>query len=230
MFSTIRTLLRYLHIEGHLAGDLSFAVPSVVCRQLSHVPRGIGKDAIGCLLRSIDKSQDIGRRDYAMILMLSTYGVRGVNIRQLTLDDIRWEENSIVFKPTKGGKQVIQHLVAAVGNSLLDYLRHSRPKHTPYREVFLTCSGMPRPLVKPSNLSGVVNHRLRSAGIELPEGVSHGSHSFRHAFACRMVCGSLPFKHVADMLGHKSLNSTMIYTKIDLPALRQTTLEWPEVL
>jgi integrase len=79
------------------------------------------------------------------------------------------------------------------------------------------------------NLSGVVHRRLKAAGIHLPAGVSRGSHSFRHAFAKRMVHGSQPFKHIADMLGHKILNSTMIYTKIDLSTLRQAAQEWPEV-
>ena len=81
----------------------------------------------------------------------------------------------------------------------------------------------------PSNVSCLVHRRLKAAGIELPSGVSRGSRVFRHAFACRMVRGKQPFKHVADMLGHKILNSTMIYTKIDLPALRQAMIEWPEV-
>jgi len=75
----------------------------------------------------------------------------------------------------------------------------------------------------------MIMRRLKYADIELPDGVSQGSHSFRHAFATRMVCGSQPFKYVADMLGHKIINSTMIYTKIDLPRMRQAALEWPEV-
>lgn len=229
MFSTLRVFLGYLHIEGHLPNDLSAGVPSIKCRRLSHVPRGISDDDIDRLLGSIDRSKDIGRRDYAMILMLSTYGVRGVQIRRLKLDDVRWSENQIVFHPAKGGKRIIQHLSVAVGNSLIDYLRESPRQHTACREVFLNCTGIPRPLSRPANLSAIVNRRLRSAGIELPEGVSRGSHSFRHAFARRMVCGSEPFKHVADMLGHKTLNSTMIYTKIDFPSMRQATLEWPEV-
>jgi integrase len=229
MFSTLRTLLGYLYLEGYLSNDLSGAVPSIQCRWLSGVPRGISDEDIERLLRSIDRREDIGRRDYAMILMLSTYGVRGAQVRQLKLDDVRWSENQIVFRPTKGGKQIVQHLTAAVGNSLLDYVRESRPRDSSCEEVFLICTGTPRPLSKPSSLSAVVSRRLKSASIELPEGVSFGSHSFRHAFARRMVCGSEPFKHVADMLGHKILNSTMIYTKIDLPSMRQATLEWPEV-
>ena len=229
MLSTLRVLLRYLYIEGHLPCDLSTAVPSRQVRQLSRVPRGIGDVDAERLLRSIDRSQAIGKRDYAMLQILSTYGVRGVQVRELRLDDIRWAENRIVFRAAKGGKRIIQHLTATVGNSLLEYLRDGRPKHMPYREVFLTCHGSPKPLRHPAMLSSVVHNRLKAADIELPAGVSRGSHSFRHAFARRMVCGSQPFKHVADMLGHKIMDSTMIYTKIDLPALRQAAQEWPEV-
>ncbi len=229
MFSTLRVLLGYLHLAGHLSSDLAPAVPSIQCRRLSHVPRGIGEQDIERLLGSIDRSEVIGKRDYAMVLLLSTYGVRGVHVRRLKLSDIRWGEDRIVFHPTKGGKRIIQHLTAAVGNSLFDYLREGRSETTDCEEVFLACTGMPRPLKHPQNLSAAIKRRLRAAGIDLPEGVSYGSHSFRHAFSTRMVNNSEPFKHVADMLGHKILNSTMIYTKIDLPRLRQATLEWPEV-
>jgi integrase len=229
MFSTLRVLLRYLHQVGHLSCDLAPAVPSIQCRRLSHVPRAIGERDVERLLGSIDRSEVIGKRDYAMILLLSTYGVRGVHVRQLKLADIRWDEDQIVFHPTKGGKRIIQHLTAAVGNSLLDYLCDGRPRTTGCEEVFLTCTGIPRPLRDPQNLSAAIRRRLKSAGIELPEGVSYGAHSFRHAFAKRMVNNSEPFKNVADMLGHKILNSTMIYTKIDLAGLRQASLEWPEV-
>jgi len=230
MLSTLRVFLHYLYIEGHSPHDLSAAVPSRQRRQLSHVPRSISDEDIEQLLQSIDRSQEIGKRDYAMLQVLSTYGVRGVQVRELKLDDIQWAENQIVFRPAKGGKRIIQHLTATVGNSLLEYLRHGRPRQTPYREIFLTCLGTPRPLRKPSNLSAVVHNRLKAAGIDLPAGMSRGSHSFRHAFANRMVRGAQPFKYIADMLGHKILNSTMIYTKIDLPSLRQATQEWPEVI
>ncbi len=230
MFSTIRVLLRYLHIEGYVSNDLSEAVPTLHRRQLSRVPRGISDEHTKQLLESIDRSEFVGKRDYALIQILSTYGVRGVHVRKLRLEDVQWAENRIFFKAAKGGKRIIQHLTPTVGNSLVDYLRNGRPSGSPHREVFLTCSATPKPLLLSENLSGIIRQRLKDACIDLPEGVSPGTHAFRHAFATRMVRGSQPFKYVADMLGHKSLNSTMIYTKIDLPALRQTTLEWPEVL
>jgi len=229
MFSTLRVFLRYLHMEGQVVQDLSEAVPTLRRRRLSHVPRGISEEDTKKLLESIDRSEDIGKRDYAIIQILNTYGVRGVHVRKLRLEDMHWSENRIVFMPAKGGKRIIQHLAPAVGNSLLDYLQHARQQYPPHQEVFLTCRGTPKPLRFSGNVSCMIIRRLKYAGIKLPDGVSQGSHSFRHAFATRMVCGSQPFKYVADMLGHKNINSTMIYTKIDLPAMRQATLEWPEV-
>jgi site-specific recombinase XerD len=228
MFSTLRVFLRYLHMDGQVHQDLSEAVPTLHRHQLSRVPRGIREEEIKQLLDSIDLSEDTGMRDYAIIQMLSTYGVRGVHIRKLRLDDIYWHENKIVFMTVKGGKSITQYLTPAVGNSILDYLQHARQNHAPCREVFLTSRGAPKALQAPSSVSGIIARRLKRAGIKLPAGVSQGSHSFRHAFATRMVCGSQPFKYVSDMLGHRVIDSTMIYTKINLPAMRQATLEWPE--
>jgi site-specific recombinase XerD len=229
MFSTLREFLRYLYIEGEVHQDLSEAVPTLHRRELSRVPRCISEEHTKQLLDSIDRSESIGKRDYAIIQILNTYGVRGVHVRKLRLEDVYWHENKIVFAAVKGGKRIIQHLTPAVGNSILGYLQHARQKDTAYREVFLTCTKTPKPLRLSGNVSSMIIRRLKNAGIKLPDGVPQGSHSFRHAFATRMVCGSQPFKYVADMLGHKIIDSTMVYTKIDLPAMRQATLEWPEV-
>ena len=128
MFSTLRVLLGYLHQVGHLSCDLAPAVPSIQCRRLSHVPRAIDEQDVDRLLGSIDRSEAIGKRDYAMILLLSTYGVRGVHVRRLRLCDNRCDEDRILFQPAKGGKRIIQHLTPAVGNSLLNYLREGRPE------------------------------------------------------------------------------------------------------
>lgn len=229
MCSTLRIFLRYLYFCGWVCRDLSAAVLRAPQYRLNGIPRGISEEASTRLLDSVDRSNDLGKRDYAILQILNSYGVRGIHVRRLMLDDIAWSENRITFRPTKGGKLIVQHLTATVGNSVLEYLHQSRPNHTPCREIFLTYPKPHRPL-ECAALSSMVRSRLESAGIELPVGVSRGSHSFRHAFAQRMICGSQPFKHVADMLGHKSLNSTMLYTKIDLPSMRQAALEWPEVL
>jgi len=228
MCSTLRIFLRYLYHHGFVCRDFSAAVLRAPQYRLSSIPRGISEEASVRLLDSVDRSSDLGKRDYAILQILSTYGVRGSHVRRLTLDDIGWRENRITFRPTKGGKLIVQHLTATVGNSILDYLQNSRPNRTCDREIFLTYPRPARPLGR-SALSSMVRNRLVSVGIEQPSGVSRGTHCFRHAFAQRMVCGAQPFKHVADMLGHKCLNSTMIYTKIDLPSMRQAALEWPEV-
>jgi len=229
MFSSLRVFLRYLHMSGYIGSDFSPAVQSRKTWRMSSIPRGISPGHVEELVRTIDTSSVAGKRDYAIIQLLNTYGVRGVHVRRLMLEDILWSDNRIVFRAAKGGREIVQHLTVSVGNSLFRYLSEARPEQSRHKEVFLTCHGKLRSLRFSSNISCMICRRLKSAGIELPEGVSTGSHSFRHAFATRMVCGSQPFKHVSDMLGHKVIDSTMIYTKVDLPAMRHTAAAWPEV-
>jgi integrase/recombinase XerD len=118
-------------------------------------------------------------------------------------------------------------LTAEAGNAVLDYLRNGRPNEAPYRELFLKSQPPFRPFDGSGGFSKIVSRRLKRAGIEPPKGVSRGLHCFRHAFASRLV-GRVPFKHIADLLGHRDLNSTFIYTKVDFEGLRETALPWPE--
>ena len=110
-----------------------------------------------------------------------------------------------------------------VGESLLDYLRHGRPPGV-FSEVFLTCRAPYHPL-RGNALSEIVRRYIRAAGLDIPH---QGSHVFRHAFATRMVAENHPFKAVADVLGHRYLSTTFIYTKVNFNALSQVALEWPE--
>jgi site-specific recombinase XerD len=110
---------------------------------------------------------------------------------------------------------------------LLRYIREGRENSVSQPEVFLTSRPPFHPLRSSAALSQIIRDRLLQAQIGLPEGVSRGTHSFRHGFATRLT-GKLPLKHIADMLGHRDLASTFIYSKVDLQALRETALPWPE--
>jgi site-specific recombinase XerD len=167
---------------------------------------------------------EVGRRDYAILTMLHTYGVRGAQVRALQLNDIRWSHDQILFRATKGGKDSLLPLTPPVGESLLDYLQNARPCSA-FPEVFLTCRAPHHPLLESSSLSEIIRRHIRAAGIEVP---SKGAHAFRHAFATRMVAEGHSFKAVADVLGHRCLSTTFIYTKVDFNALSQVALEWPE--
>lgn len=221
----LRSFLRFCLQKGLLEYDLATALPCIRSYRLSSVPRGICESDALRTLKCINRTTAAGRRDFAIIQMLYTYGVRSGQVRALRLPDIHWRENQIRFPAHKGGKELVEPLTDEVGKSLLDYLRHGRP-HVSYPEVFLTMPPPFRPLKGPSTISVIVHRRLNQAGVKNPH---NGSHIFRHAFAMRMLQHGQSLKTIADLLGHRNINTTFIYTKADLQALRQATLEWPEV-
>jgi site-specific recombinase XerD len=221
----LRTFLRFCLKRGYLERDLSQAVPKIRKYKLSHVPRGPSEEEIRKILGGIDRTTPVGRRDFAILQLLASYGVRGGQVRALKLEDIQWREERIRFSAMKGGKEVLEPLTEEVGESLLDYLRHGRPEAT-YPEVFLTARPPFKPLTDPSTVTLLARQRMRRAGVS---GYPMGSHAFRHAFATCMLKKGQSLKTIADMLGHRNINTTFIYTKVDLVALRQLPLLWPEV-
>ena len=141
----------------------------------------------------------------------------------LRLEEIDWPQDQILFQAAKHGKDIRVPLTLEAGEGLLDYLRNGRPACS-CPEVFLTARAPYRPLPHTS-ASKIVRRRLQAAGIDLP-GVA--AHVFRHAFATRMLHKGHGLKAIADMLGHRRLSSTFIYTKVDFNALKQVALEWPQ--
>jgi site-specific recombinase XerD len=176
------------------------------------------------ILQGIDRKTAVGRRDYAIIQLLYTYGVRGGQVRALRLEQIDWAQNRIFFAASKCGKDSYLPLTPEVGQSLLDYLQNARPPSSD-PQVFLTSRAPYHPLPRSSSLSAIIECRIRAAGIEIP---SKGAHVFRHGFATRMLAQGQSLKAIADVLGHRYLGTTFIYTKVDFSALKQVALEWPK--
>ena len=189
------------------------------------VPRSLPDECIARLRCGIDRSTAEGMRDSAIICLLATYGIRGIQVRRLRLDGIDWRNERIHFPAAKGGRPIEQHLVAEAGNLLSKYIQRDRPE-SDRPEVFLTLHEPFSPLPCASYLSGMVKRRIKQLGLVLPDGVSHGTHGFRNAFASRMV-GKVPFKDLVDQLGHRDPASTLIYSKVDLDGLHQAALPWP---
>ncbi len=223
---SLRSFLRFSYRHSFLAADLSALVPVFKLRRLSRVPRCLPDSCITRLYNDIDTRTACGLRDSAIICLLATYGVRGVQLRRLRLEDVDWRNDRIRFPAVKGGRSVEQPLVADAGNRLADYIRYARPE-SEFSEVFLTLRAPFRPICTSSSLSSIIHRYIKRFGIILPEGVSHGTHGFRHAFASRMV-GKIPFKDLIDQLGHRDPSSTLVYSKIDMDGLHQAALPWPE--
>jgi integrase/recombinase XerD len=222
---TVRLFLRFAYRAGYLGRDLSSLSPSVRSPRMGKVARAIPPGCIEALQGSIRGDTSADLRDRAIVCLLSTYGVRGVQVRRLRLADVDWPRSRIHFAAVKGGRAVEQHLTAAAGNCLADYLCKGRSQ-SPYPEVFLHTGAGCGPITHPRELSRILRRRMEQAGVELPAGVRYGSHGFRHAFAARMY-GRVPFKDVVDMLGHRDPSTTLVYGKVDLAALRGAALPWP---
>jgi site-specific recombinase XerD len=224
MQSALRTFFRFCLHEGYVREPLDLAVPTLRTYKLASVPRGLTEAQARQVLQCIDRQTMVGRRDYAIIQLLFTYGVRGGQVRALRLEQIDWAQSRILFAAAKGGKDSCLPLTAEVGESLLDYLQNSRsPTSDP--QVFLTTRAPYHPLPRSSSLSVIIERRIQTAGIEIP---SKGAHAFRHGFATRMLEQGQPLKAIADVLGHRYLGTTFIYTKVDFNSLQQVALEWPK--
>jgi site-specific recombinase XerD len=216
--------LRFGLQQGYFRHRLDQAVPTLRTYKLSTVPRALTEEQAQRIIDTVDIRTHSGRRDYAILQLLYTYGVRGGQVRALRMEDIRWADNQILFRASKNGKDSLLPLSDEVGQSLLDYIRYARP-HYSYPQVFLTCRAPYHPLTDSSSLSAIVNRHIRAARIDVP---SKGAHAFRHGFATRMMEKGHTLKEVADVLGHRHLSTTFIYTKVDFNALKQVALDWPE--
>lgn len=224
MHLSLRMFLRFCGEYGYLDRDLSGLVPAVRTPRTGRIPRCLPDECIAALGGDIGSGTVAARRDAAIVWLLSSYGIRGVQIRRLRLDHIDWAEGHIHFPAAKGGRPVDQYLTPEVGNRLSDYIIHARPA-SPCPEIFLTLTEPFHPL-RASCLSWILRRRIDRLGMELPEGVSRGTHGFRHAFAARMT-GRVPFKDVSDLMGHRDPDSTLVYGRINADALRQAALPWP---
>ena len=223
MQSALRTFFRFCLHRGLVKWPLDCAVPTLRTYKLATVPRALTDEQAQKVLNGINRGSNAGRRDYAICQMLYTYGVRGGQVRALRLQDIDWAADRISFKALKNGKDSLLPLTSEVGQSLLDYLKNARP-FSVYQEVFLTMRAPYHPLPISSTLSSIVARHIHAVGINCP---SKGAHVFRHSFATRMLQKGHSLKEIADVLGHRHLGTTFIYTKVDFNALEQVGLAWP---
>jgi site-specific recombinase XerD len=222
MTTALRSFLSYARYRGDITSDLAAAVPIVANWSLSSIPRAIGPDEVTRLLASIDRQTPIGCRDYAMILALARLGLRSSEVVTLELDDIDWAAGEI-HVVGKNGQRNDLPLPADVGEAIADYLRKWRPCNAS-RRVFLRAKAPIRGFEGPSGLGSVIRRSLKRAGIDSP---TMGAHQFRHGLASEMLRGGASLGEIGEVLGHRHLQTTAIYAKVDLNALRSLAMPWP---
>ena len=218
--SALRAFLRFCFIEGLVEADLAQAALTVGGRRSSPLPRGIGRADARTLLDACERRTALGRRDYALIVLLLRLGLRRGEVAALRLDDIDWRAGELVVRG-KGGRCDRLPLPADVGQALASYLRHGRPA-SDRRELFLRARPPFDPIAA-GTVASTVRRACRRAGI--PE---VGAHRLRHTTACELVGAGVPLERIGQVLRHRSLQSTAIYARVDLDGLRRLARPWPE--
>lgn len=215
----VRSFLRYAFVESLVATDLSPAALSMTGRRPSPLPQAITAHTATLLLNSCDRRRGIGRRDYAVILILLRLGLRAGEVAHLMLDDIDWRGGLVVVHG-KGRRTERLPIPADVGEAITGYLQRGRPATT-RREVFLRARAPLGPLGS-SAVSLIVRHAAARAGVP-----AMSAHRLRHTLATDMVNAGVTLPQIAQVLRHRSLTSTAIYARVDLVSLRRLARPWP---
>lgn len=218
--TVLRSFLRSCRAQGLIDADLSAAALTVTGRRSSLLPQQISPADAAALLRSCDRRRAIGRRDYAVLVMLLRLGVRAGEVAALCLEDIDWHAGQLVIRG-KGGRDEQLPLPADVGEAIVAYLRRSRPATTDRREVFITSRAPTRALTSGA-VSAIVAGACRRAGI--PE---MAAHRLRHTAACAMVRADVPLVEIGQVLRHRKQVTTSIYARVDVDQLRRLARPWP---
>ena len=219
--SALRCLLRYLQLEGLSDFALDHAVLSVAGVS-PPPPRGVGRADVDALLSSCDRESGIGRRDYAILMLLCRLGLRGGEAIGLTLDDIDWRAAEIVVVG-KGGRRDRLPLQAEIGEALADYIHHGRPQ-VKDRAVFLRYCAPIRGLGATGSIRSILERACARAGIAYVH-----PHRLRHTVATEMLRAGVPLRDIGQVLGHQNVATTAVYAKVDLETLRAVTRGWPQV-
>jgi integrase/recombinase XerD len=215
----LRVFLRYAHREGVLCRDLSGTVEWPQAYRLATIPRSISWADVERVLVGVDRRTPCGKRDYAILLLLVVYGLRGREVAALTLDDIDWRRERLAVPERKAGHSTAFPLSPPVGQAIVDYLRHGRPDTTD-RHVFFRAVAPRRPLGAAA-VSACARSYLLKAGIDVPR---PGSHTLRHTCVQRLVDAEFSLKEIGDFVGHRSAASTEIYAKVAVEPLREVAL------
>ena len=221
--SALRSFLRYLQLQGWCEPALVAAVPRIPRWRLSQLPKTMTDEQLSVFLATFDRSTATGRRDYAMALCMVDLGLRVSEVAGLRLHDLDWRSATLRVAASKAGRARELPLAARLGQAIADYLSHGRLA-TPCRHVFVRHSQLRG---KPVSV-GIIK-RVMSLAYDKVPGCEHwvGTHVLRHTAATRLHRRGATLKEVADVLGHRYLATTAIYTKVDLPSLTAVALPWP---
>lgn len=223
----LRAFLHFLHKKEYLEDDISGLLPHLQVRKQTQIPSIWKHEDIVKLLEVIDCGNPSGKRDYAMILLVTRLGLRSIDVKQLMFEQINWNENYIEIVQSKTTEPVRLPLLKDVGWAIIDYLKHGRPiSDSPY--IFLRHLAPIEPFSYEDHLGQIIVKYMRLAKLPISKKKKVGMHSLRHTLATALMEQHIPIEEIADILGHQDTESTSVYLKSSLELLRECSLN-PEV-
>jgi len=222
MVTALRVFFRFLHQRGDISTNLAECIPPVADWRLSQLPKSLEKEQVERLLKGCDRGTTTGQRDYTILLLLARLGLRAGEVVAMSLDDIDWEAGELTIRG-KGRRQDQLPIPQDVGEALAKYLRHGRP-HCSTRRVFIRMNAPLRGFSSSVAICTIVRRALERAGLQPAR---KGAHLLRHSLATQMLRKGASLAEIGEILRHRLPNTTEIYAKVDLNALRALAQPWP---
>jgi site-specific recombinase XerD len=218
----VRGFVRFGTLTGGLCPEIAWHVDTPRVFRLEQLPRAWPWEGVCTFLEAIDRTTSMGVRDYAIFLLIATYGLRACDILALTLDDFRWRQGELRVAQRKTGHPLVLPLTDAAGEAVLHYLRDGRPQIAS-RQLFLRVRAPMGPL-KSTAINDAFEACYKRSGLTLP---TTGVHGLRHSYALHLLRQGTSLKTIGELLGHHSAESTCVYLRLDIEDLRQVALELP---
>ena len=224
-FCVLRVFLRYINKEGLLGADYSNIVPSVRYKRDSKIPSTFTTEEAERIFLAIDRSNPMGKRDYAVIVIAYRLGLRSVDIKSLRFSEIHWEKNTIELTMKKTGRRIVLPLLEDVGQALIDYIKYGRPVSD--SDVVFLRHISPIKEISGPGITAIVKRYANKAGIKCAPGQGKGPHAMRSSLASVLLAENVPLPIISGILGHSSTKTTETYLKIDIEHMRNCSLEVP---
>ncbi len=222
----LRTFLRYAYEEKKTMVDLSLVVPHDNYKNQSKLPSTYNKEEARLILETADRTTAVGKRNYAILLLIIRLGLRASDVRGLSFENINWGGNTVSFEQLKTCEKIELPLPLDVGEAIIDYLKYGRPE-TSDCHVFVEHIA-PYQILGENAVPKIANKAICHSGIDISYR-KHGSHSLRHTMASFLLEGQTPLPVISNILGHGSIQTTMCYLRVDVENLRQCALDIPAV-
>ena len=220
----LRSFVRFASGDGLVDAAVLNTVPTVKSRKHTRIPSVWDPAEVTKILDAVDRGNPCGKRDYAIILLVTRLGLRGIDIKRLEFSDFDWPGNRLSIVQAKTGRRVWLPLLKDVGWAVIDYIRSGRPD-SDCRQVFLRHTAPIGPFSDQDHLHQILVKHARAAHVPVSEKRRHGMHSLRHSLATRLMEDGTPVEQIADILGHQSVGSTGLYLKSSLSLLAKCALD-----